>query len=210
MNIKKKTFYSLSWIWLVIIYPTQQTFWYCNWNYPTTYIGSNISVNSSDIIAQSWGWSTNCCAETAWGTITYNLKKDLWLPKFNWTFNSVKDWVYNRWTLKWFWSLFKSNNITYDLYTWNWEKWGVCKPYWLVGDCGYQSGCFERNATPTHLWNLGCKNPWWWADNASLIFWVPFTVINWEVINKLNIVTSNWHLNGSLNETDINFNFSFY
>jgi len=206
----KKILKPLSWIgfWLILI--NWNSMWYCNWNYPTTYIWNSISVNSKTIIAQAWTWSTDCCALRAWNSKSYNLKKDLWLPIFKWVFNSVKNWIYHRWSLKWFWSLFKSNNITYNLYTTNGEKWGICKPYWIVGLCWYQSGCFEKNAKPTHLWNLWCRNPWWWADNAWMIFWIPYAYIDWQITNKLNITTSNWHLNWALNENDVEFNFSFY
>jgi len=166
----------------------------CDEWYPDDRIWKTLNVNVSNVTIRDRNWNSK----------TYNLIKDLWLPKFS-TFNYVKRGIFENWTLIWPWSLYKSQSSSYYLYTENWQKWWICIPYYLTGHCWQGRDYSTRASSLKRLWRIANG-----GDDFGLMFYIPFSYINWQIVKKLNIVTSKWHLNWLLDETDVEFNFSFY
>jgi len=180
------------WWWLGISYNVSLAG--CDNTTPSDRIWDNLNVNVSNIEVCTRSWSCN----------SYNLNTDLWLPNLK-NFSKLKDWVFENWSLYWPWSFYKSNTSGYPLYTSNGEKWGICKPYYLTWHC-WNGDDYSSNArSVSRFWKIAS-----WGDDFGLLFWIPFSYINGEVVNKLNIVTDIWHINWTLNESDVEFNFSFY
>jgi len=192
--INKKLKVGIGWIILSCIW-WNYVFAGCDNTQPSDRIGDTLNVDVKNITV---------CNKSNWNCNSYNLKKDLGFPDLE-NFKLVKNWVFKNWTLYWPWSFYKSEQSTYPLYTTNGEKWWVCKPYYLTWHCWDGSDYASNAGTVSKFWKIAS-----WRDDYWLLFWIPFSYVNWTIVNNLNIVTDTWHINGMLNESDIDFNFSFY
>jgi len=172
----------------------------------------------------------------------YNLKKDLWLPTireldflFEAGYNDIdknpsgfftkskfhaRDWNYSIYesTDKW-------KTSYYNLYTWNGKRWGICKPYYIVGMNRLPSNdksSFDKKKYDALFFNwnnlgifAGNRNWMSWLNDVwnakKYIFYFPFsTDSSWNIKKELNIVSWKWHLNWKLDPSDIKLKFSFY